>query len=154
MLDILKQIAFNVPWYFWLAIIIAVGLRLQFGKFSHIEKIWRARLQLFRFRRISSAEKQFYFLRSVDPFVFEEMILTALKDLGHKIKRNKRYTGDGGIDGRAEIHSMPVFIQAKRYKAHINHVHVAEFRNKCSRNRVKGIFIHTGKTGKQSWNKG
>ena len=34
-------------------------------------------------------------LRGVNPLVFEEMILTALKRQGYKIKRNKRYSHDG-----------------------------------------------------------
>lgn len=94
---------------------------------------------------------QFGFLRYTDPFVFEEMILTAFKHAGFKIKRNKRYTGDGGIDGVIFINGQRILIQAKRYKAHINAAHVTAFQTICKKQGCHGLFIHTGKTGKQSW---
>ena len=35
------------------------------------------------------------YLKKIDPFVFEELVLSAFQSHGFKIKRNKRYTGDG-----------------------------------------------------------
>ncbi|HCF30762.1 MAG TPA: hypothetical protein DEV81_27020, partial [Cyanobacteria bacterium UBA11049] len=39
-------------------------------------------------------------LRRLDPYVFEELLLTCCQDQGWEIERNFRYTNDGGIDGR------------------------------------------------------
>ncbi len=69
---------------------------------------------------LETPQDQFYYLRGLNAFVFEEMILTALKKHGFKIIRNKRYTGDGGIDGRAYKNDQHYLIQAKRYRKHIN----------------------------------
>jgi len=46
----------------------------------------------------------FAYLRKVEPFIVEELVLSALdqrEDI--KIQRNKRYTGDNGVDGRFYI---------------------------------------------------
>ncbi|MGH1472671.1 MAG: restriction endonuclease [Cellvibrionaceae bacterium] len=94
---------------------------------------------------------KFKYLRSknVTPYVFEEMVLTALKRCGANITRNKRYTGDGGIDGKAVIEKKECFIQSKNYSAHISHAHVLEFSKICYRKNKIGLFVHTGKTGKK-----
>ena len=78
------------------------------------------------------------------------MILSALKQHGHKIIRNKAYTGDGGVDGRVIINGTKVIIQAKRYKSHINKQHVEEFAALCRKSKCLGLFVHTGKTGAAS----
>ena len=79
------------------------------------------------------------------------MILTALKKAGYRIRRNRRYTGDGGVDGQCWIDKEHYLIQAKRYSHHINAVDVKEFYQLCKSKGKKGLFIHTGKTGKASW---
>jgi len=99
---------------------------------------------------IGSPQAQFYFLRGVDPFVFEEMILTALKRQGHGIIRNDAYTGDGGADGCVFMDGVRYLIQAKRYKKHIKAADIESFTIMCKRRKAKGLFVHTGKTGKRS----
>ena len=94
--------------------------------------------------------KMFGIMRSMPPFAFEEMILTALSDKGFKIKRNGWYMGDGGLDGQFWIGKTRVLIQAKRYKNHIERLHVEDFCKLCNRYKAKGIFVHTGRTGKAS----
>lgn len=94
--------------------------------------------------------KQFSYLRKVDPFVFEEMILTSIKRNNHQITRNKRYTGDGGIDGRAVINGVETIIQAKRYSSYIAAKDVEVFSSKCETLGSKGLFVHTGRTGKKA----
>lgn len=94
--------------------------------------------------------KMFGIMRSMPPFAYEEMILTALSDRGLKIKRNKRYTGDGGLDGQFWIGKDRVLIQAKRYRNHIDRLHVEDFAKLCARRKCRGIFVHTGRTGKKS----
>ncbi len=90
------------------------------------------------------------YLRKIDPFVFEELILYAFEQNGYKVYRNKRYTGDGGIDGKVKFYGKICYIQAKRYTGHINSEHVKNFALLCKRKRVNGFFIHTGKTGEES----
>jgi restriction system protein len=110
----------------------------------------QARRCLATLATISHPARQFAYLRKIDPFVFEEMVLEAYKRAGHKIKRNARYTGDGGIDGRVWIDGHLHLIQAKRYSQHINLGHVKAFRDLVAREKAKGIFVHTGRTGKAS----
>ncbi|BDA75865.1 hypothetical protein CAL7716_100310 (plasmid) [Calothrix sp. PCC 7716] len=88
------------------------------------------------------------YLRKIEPFVFEEFLLTCFQRQGYKIVRGTRYTGDGGIDGKVYIDGRLYLIQAKRYSGGIKLAHLQEFgavikKNKCA----GGYFIHTGKTG-------
>lgn len=131
-------------------IIFAVLSCLSFRPNKHRRNIKKAKRALDVMRCIHEPQRKFGYLRKVDPFVFEEMILTSFSDLDFKIKRNKRYTGDGGIDGRVTISGNVVLVQAKRYKTHINPQHVEEFSKVCKINSCLGIFIHTGKTGNKS----
>lgn len=111
------------------------------------EKVARNALE--RIRQLPSDQARFAYLRSIDPYVFEELILESFEQLGHRIKRNTRYSGDGGIDGRVWGKSGQLYlIQAKRYKGHINPQHVQEFASLVHRNKCRGVFIHTGRTGK------
>lgn len=90
------------------------------------------------------------YLRKIDPFVFEELLLDAFKQNGYSIQRNKRYTGDGGIDGIVYNKQGHKFlIQAKRYKNTISSKHVADFSHLIKqRNAYGGFFVHTGRTPK------
>ena len=123
---------------------------IQWGKKRHLLCKLEASQQLKRLSKLSTPQKQITHLQGVNPFVFEEMILTALKNKGYKIKRNKRYSKDGGIDGQVLINNQHYLIQAKRYKNHINPAHVQDFVQICRKRKKRGLFIHTGKTGKKS----
>ncbi len=92
------------------------------------------------------------YLRKIDPFVFEELLLNAFKNKGFKIKRNKRYTGDGGIDGIIfDKDNNKILIQAKRYKSYINPKHIEDFNQLVLRkNAIAGYFIHTGKSSQNT----
>jgi len=124
---------------------------IRWGKKRHLLSKLEASQQLKRFQRLNTPEEKIMYLRRVPPFVFEEMILTALKKNGHKIKRNKKYTGDGGIDGQTIINGRIYLIQAKRYSSYINPAHVQSFAAICRRRGKRGLFVHTGKTGAKSW---
>ena len=93
---------------------------------------------------------RFGIIRNADPFVVEEAILTAYKRAGHRIRRNRRYTGDGDIDGFVRLNRKWHAIQAKRYRSAIRPNHVHDFAAVCSRRRVPGIFFHFGRTGPKS----
>jgi restriction system protein len=86
------------------------------------------------------------YLRKINPFVFEELLLDGFELGGHKIERNKRYTGDGGIDGKVWIDGIKYLVQAKRYTGHIAIGHVKEFEELVRNEGCRGFFCHTGKT--------
>lgn len=90
--------------------------------------------------------KSISYLRKIDPFLFEELIMTALQIQGHRIKRNMKYTGDGGFDGNVRINNQWFAIQCKRYQNAINPAHVKEFLELTD----YGLFVHTGRTGDKS----
>lgn len=120
----------------------------------HNRNIRTAKRVLKKIRAFEGNDKNariFGYLRKIDPFVFEELLLQAFKDKGFKIRRNKRYTGDGGIDGIVFTESgHPCLIQAKRYKGYINKKHLQDFVALIQETSAYGFFIHTGKTGKGS----
>lgn len=87
-------------------------------------------------------------LRRLSPYEFEELMLTCCKDQGWQIRRNSRYSGDGGIDGRTLIGGKLYAIQAKRYFGYINPEHIREFYQVIeTEGAAGGFFIHSGKTG-------
>lgn len=86
-------------------------------------------------------------LRAMDPLAFEELLLEAFSRRGHPIVRNRRYTGDGGVDGQVTIGATRWLIQAKRYRSAIRPEHVDEFARLCRQRHMRGLFIHTGRTG-------
>ena len=89
-------------------------------------------------------------LRSLDPYVFEEVILTAMSNRGYTIQRNSAYSNDGGVDGKVVIDDRLFVIQAKRYRGYIDAADVRAFARLCILSGCHGLFIHTGKTGAKS----
>lgn len=83
------------------------------------------------------------YLRKIDPFVFEEPLLTCLADKGFRVQRNERYTGDGGIVGRFVDRLGRVFLlQAKSYKGAISSSHVGTFLTLLSKQKgCKAAFL-------------
>ena len=88
--------------------------------------------------------------RAMDPLAFEELLLEAFERRGHRVIRNCRYTGDGGVDGEVIIDGIRFLIQAKRYNDAIRPEHVWDFAQLCATRRQRGLFIHTGRTGGMS----
>lgn len=95
----------------------------------------------------SSGAQIIGYLRKINPFVFEELVLLCFKKAGYKIYRNRRYTGDGGIDGRVRYKGHVWLIQDKRYEGYVNKKHLRDFNELCYNMNKYGFFIHTGKTG-------
>lgn len=89
-------------------------------------------------------------LRGMDALAFEELLLESFERRGHRVVRNRRYTGDGGIDGQVVIEGCIWLIQAKRYAAAIRPEHVHAFASLCAARSAPGLFIHTGRTGSGS----
>jgi len=98
---------------------------------------------------LGSAASVMAYLRKVNPYVFEELVLLAFEKKGCSVIRNRRYSGDGGVDGHVIIDGVRIPVQSKRYRGHIKKSHVEAFENLLvCRNKPYGYFIHTGRTGK------
>ena len=84
----------------------------------------------------------------MNPYAFEELLLICCHEQGWKIKRNFKYTGDGGLDGRVTIALKLYLIQAKRYRGYITPKHIRDFCQVIQGEEAHGgFFIHTSKTG-------
>ena len=94
------------------------------------------------------APRIFGYVRKIDPLAFEELTLEAFARSGYRIKRGRRYSGDGGIDGHVWHDGRWTPIQCKRYSSAINPTHVREFAALVYPRQ--GFFVHTGRTGPQS----
>ena len=105
----------------------------------------------------------FSYLRKVDPFVVEEIILNSIEHREDiEVIRNERYTGDNGVDGRFILtvnnngicQERLFLIQVKRYSNHINSKDIEKFHNQInSEDAYSGLFVHTGKSGKGVYDK-
>lgn len=113
----------------------------------HRSKQQHARRVLDTIRSIERMPQSLAYLRKIDPLTFEELLLEAFERRGHKVHRNMRYTGDGGIDGAVIIDGVQHLIQAKRYQGAINPQHVRDFCHILDRRGYAGFFCHTGRTG-------
>ncbi|WP_228703482.1 restriction endonuclease [Klebsiella pneumoniae] len=68
-------------------------------KRRHKRKQQQARRVLAKIQTLPAFGYKIAYLRKIDPFTFEELLLEGFESHGFSIIRNKRYTGDGGIDG-------------------------------------------------------
>lgn len=132
-------------------LIVSVCCFFIFRKKRHQWYIRRAR-QIYN--RINAGQSHYtpaqlmLYLRTVNPYIFEELLLYAFERKGYKVIRNYRYSGDGGIDGQIIINGKRIPIQAKRYKSYIRREHVVSFARIVERRKLPfGLFIHTGRTG-------
>ena len=130
---------------FFLTYLLTRALPLK--KTKHDKKIKTADYVIKKIGNFTPPQKLGY-LRKIDPYSFEELIMTCLERKGFPIKRNERYSNDGGIDGRFFVNGEMYLIQAKRYQKEIRYDHLEEFSNILSRQNCKGLFVHTGKTPK------
>lgn len=127
-----------------------------FKKKKHLYKIKKSKQVIFKIKKIAKSSngyaKAIMYLRKIDPYVFEELILTVVEQNNIKITRNTKYSGDGGLDGKFKLNNQVILIQAKRYKNYINLQHVTTFISLVNKKKHLGLFIHTGKTGKNTKN--
>jgi len=141
-------------WWIWPLVTAIFLIPLFFiNPSNHRQKIKAGNRHLAYIRTLREPELIFNYLRNqVDPYEFEEMVLTAFKRSGAKVKRNIRYSHDFGLDGRVYIKRKLYLIQSKKYKGYINSRDVADFREIClkSKKAAGGYFVHCGKTGPKS----
>jgi len=128
--------------------------KVRKSKKKHIRNIEKSKRILFKMNEFDGDYREariIAYLRKIDPYVFEELLLEALLKKGFEVTRNKRYSGDGGIDGKAHFNGHLYYIQAKRYQKYIALKHLDQFQTKVGKD--KGLFVHTGKTGKDTYEK-
>lgn len=130
-----------------------VLLTFLFSRIFKPRHLWRRRAAkrvMSKLQEIEGFGPRLAYLRKIDPFVFEELVLEGFERRGCKVQRNKRYTGDGGIDGRFWIKGNLYLVQAKRYSGHVSAAHLRDFCRLIDKQRCRGIFVHTGRTGKMT----
>ena len=135
-------------------LVLLLLLLLTKRKFNRHKYNWKqaikVRSTLMSFSGEALEARRISYLRKIDAFVFEELLLYSFQQNGAKIIRNKKYTGDGGIDGKVIDNMGNSLVQAKRYTNHINLQHVKDFTELINNDKWAnhGYFVHTGKTGK------
>lgn len=122
-----------------------VGMKQE----KHELNIARANRHLDELNKLATPALKFWYLRNrVSAYEFEEMILSALNQKGHTIKRNSSYSGDFGVDGAFIYKGEAMLIQAKRYSGYVSLKDVEDLQAKCERLKRKAIFVHTGLSGR------
>lgn len=121
------------------------------GHGQHKRNISKSKSVLRRLSQFEHDGQALVYLRKINPYVFEELLLSLLEDRGIVVLRSARYSNDGGIDGRffwpgRGWHA----VQCKRYGKSITPSHARDFAAICSAKFAGGLFVHTGRTGDQS----
>ncbi|EJG8175300.1 restriction endonuclease [Escherichia coli] len=116
----------------------------------HRRKQQSARRVIKQIKKMPTFPKKICYLRKIDPFVFEELLLHAFEDVGFEIIRNPKYTGDGGIDGRFSVDGRRFLIQAKRYSSWVSTAHIEQLHKQAIQENCLAVFCHTGKTRKKT----
>jgi len=126
--------------------------RVRLPSLKHQRYIRQADLVLEQLREGEvQLPKALAILRKMNPYAFEELLLTCCQEQGWEIERNFKYTGDGGLDGRVTIAGRLYLIQAKRYRGYINPKHIHDFYKVIPQEKASGgFFIHSGRTGELS----
>ncbi|MFK4705740.1 restriction system protein [Roseateles asaccharophilus] len=121
------------------------------GHRRHRRNVRQSRLVLERISGFEHEGAVLAYLRKVDPYVVEEIVLSLLERRGLFVLRNRSYSGDGGLDGRFWWPGQGWHaIQCKRYSSAINPAHAREFQALVKSSYRGGVLVHTGRTGEMS----
>lgn len=86
-------------------------------------------------------------LKSIDPYTFEQLILTLLKKMGYGDVFSTPRSSDGGIDGiinEDKLGLNKIYIQAKRWNENkVRESHIRDFIGSMSGDTNKGVFVTT-----------
>ncbi|BBH54727.1 restriction endonuclease [Fluviispira sanaruensis] len=132
-------------------------VKQDFNPYKHASVISKAEAELQRFRKMYFDDRKkasfiMFELKKLNGLVFEEMVLTCLKEAGFRIWRSPSHTGDGGIDGMVFINETKILLQSKCWSRYIDNQDVLDFSNAVIKRKAQfGYFVHTGKTGKMSY---
>ena len=145
----------TLPLYGWLLLAVTAGFAFLIRRMPGPRRSWRvaaSRRWLARFRRRAhryTDYQRFEYIRKTDPFLFEDILMTAFEERGYKVRRTPA-TRDGGADGYVDLDGLQVVVQAKRYRGSIApaHVHALEFLATRNPKLDRGLFVHTGRTSR------
>lgn len=132
--------------------LVSTRVRLPSSRHQHYIRLANSVLKRLRDRiTVVELPEALSILRRMNPYAFEELLLTCCQEQGWEIERNFRYSNDGGLDGRVTIAGRLHLIQAKRYRGYINPKHIRDFYKVIQGEQAhSGFFIHSGKTGELS----
>ncbi|WP_447870040.1 restriction endonuclease [Serratia fonticola] len=137
-----------------LFIVVMAGLNLRGREPASARRHRRYRATavrvLQRLPQLGGDGQRLAYLRKINPYVFEELLLLAFERQGYAVIRNASYSGDGGLDGQVIIGDKKYFIQAKRYGRAITPSHIKNSGALLRHHHCQGFFIHTGRTGQLS----
>jgi len=137
-----------------LFIAVMAGLNLRGRESASVRRHRRYRATaarvLQRLPQLGGNGQRLAYLRKINPYVFEELLLLAFERQGYAVIRNTSYSGDGGLDGQVIIEGKTFLIQAKRYGRAITPSHITRFGALLRHHHCDGFFIHTGRTGQLS----
>ncbi|EMX8468598.1 restriction endonuclease [Serratia marcescens] len=137
-----------------LFIAVMAGLNLRGRESASVRRHRRYRAAaarvLQRLPQLGGNGQRLAYLRKINPYVFEELLLLAFERQGYAVIRNPSYSGDGGLDGQVIIGDQKYLIQAKRYGRAITPSHITRFGALLRHHHCQGFFIHTGRTGQLS----
>ncbi|PNO64559.1 restriction endonuclease [Serratia marcescens] len=136
----------------FLSVMLMLGSRRHETACQRRHRRYRAAAErvMARLPQLEGEAQRLTYLRKINPYVFEELLLFAFELQGYAIARNASYSGDGGLDGTVFIAGRTYFIQAKRYGKAITPSHIRDFGALLQDARCEGFFIHTGRTGQLS----
>lgn len=136
----------------FVAVMLALTCRTRMTASQRRHRRYRATAErvLQRLPQLAGDAQRLAYLRKINPYVFEELLLLAFERQGHPVQRSASYSGDGGLDGQVFIDGQRWLIQAKRYSSTITPAHIRDFGTLLLRERCVGFFIHTGRTGNLS----
>lgn len=136
----------------FLVVMAFLNLRRQEKASTRRHRRYRATAErvLNKLNSLPGGGQRLTYLRKISPYVFEELVLSAFERQGLTVVRNASYSGDGGLDGQVIIDGEYWLIQAKRYGRAVSPAHVEDFDRLLLESGRRGLFIHTGRTGKKS----
>jgi restriction system protein len=118
---------------------------LFWRKPKHRMCIRRARALILKLRTFKEDASILAYLKTINPYVFEELVVELFEQAGWPVRRSPSYSGDGGVDGKFYHPTLGVtYLQSKCYTHRISTKHVLDFRA-CIGSRY-GVFVHTAKS--------
>lgn len=137
-----------------LFIAVMAGLNLRGRESASVRRHRRYRAAaarvLQRLPQLGGNGQRLAYLRKINPYVFEELLLLAFERQGYAVIRKPSYSGDGGLDGQVIIGDQKYLIQVKRYGRAITPSHITRFGALLRHHHCQGFFIHTGRAGQLS----
>lgn len=123
-------VGFHNAWIYW-------------TKPRHRRNIKQARQILSKIRTFEHDGQVLTYLKRIDPYVFEELVVQLFIDAGLIGWRSPSYSGDGGMDGKVYYPQFGwCYIQSKRYNKAIRAQHIHDFIALVGKRH--GFFVHSG----------